>query len=293
MEHRPFGKSGLTVSALGLGAGHIGSPELSEDAVARLLHGAVDIGVNLIDSARSYGLSEERIGRHLAGRRHKAVLSTKVGYGIPGFQDWTGPCISAGIDAALGRLQTDVIDIVHLHSCPAEVALRADIQEALTRARDAGKIRVAAYSGDNDALQHSIDSGRFGSIQASLNLCDQAVLKSGVPAAVRGGLGVIAKRPLANAPWRFDTPPDAQDMREYWQRFRSMALDPRGLPWDELALRFTAFTPGVSTCIVGTSNIAHLGRCAEILQRGPLPGDVEAGIRDSFRRNGRDWMGQV
>jgi aryl-alcohol dehydrogenase-like predicted oxidoreductase len=76
MDHRPFGRTGLTFPCLGFGAGHVGDPALAEAEVGRLLHGVLDLGVTLIDTARSYGLSEERIGRHLAGRRNEFVLST-------------------------------------------------------------------------------------------------------------------------------------------------------------------------------------------------------------------------
>ena len=100
MELRPLGKTGFSVSALGLGAGRIGGPETSEADVDRLVGGALDAGVTLIDTARSYGLSEERLGRALAGRRERVVLSTKVGYGVPGVPDWTARCITDGVDAA-------------------------------------------------------------------------------------------------------------------------------------------------------------------------------------------------
>ena len=85
---RAFGKQGLSVSALGLGAGHIGDPELDEARVGVLLNSALDMGITLIDTARSYGLSEERIGRHIARRRPQFILSTKVGYGMSGHKDW-------------------------------------------------------------------------------------------------------------------------------------------------------------------------------------------------------------
>lgn len=69
MERRAFGGTGLVVPALGFGAMQAGSPLLPDDAAGRLLHQALDLGLTLIDTARSYGLSEERIGRHLARRR--------------------------------------------------------------------------------------------------------------------------------------------------------------------------------------------------------------------------------
>ena len=79
MESRPFGNTGLEVSAVGLGTGQIGDPKLGEDLVEELLLGALDAGVTLIDTARSYGLAEERIGRHLKHRRDEFVLATKGG----------------------------------------------------------------------------------------------------------------------------------------------------------------------------------------------------------------------
>ncbi|HEY4588112.1 MAG TPA: aldo/keto reductase, partial [Thermoanaerobaculia bacterium] len=257
MDLRPFGSTGLAVPVLGFGAGHVGDPSLDEAEVGRLLHGALDLGVTLIDTARSYGLSEERIGRHLAGRRDEFVLSTKVGYGISGYGDWTGPVIAAGVDAALGRLRTDRIDVVHLHSCPLDVLERGEVVAALQAAVAAGKVRVAAYSGDNAPLEWAIASGAFGSVETSVNLVDQRAIERALPAAEERGLGVIAKRPAANAPWRFAARPAAADVALYWERWRALDLDPGAYGWTELALRFAAYQDGVQCAIVGTSRPEH------------------------------------
>jgi aryl-alcohol dehydrogenase-like predicted oxidoreductase len=291
MELRPFGTTGLTVPVLGFGAGHAGDPALDETEVGRLLHGALDLGVTLIDTARSYGLSEERIGRHLAGRRDEFVLSTKVGYGIPGYDDWTGPVIAAGVDAALGRLRTDRIDVVHLHSCPVAVLERGEVTAALQAAVAAGKVRVAAYSGDNAPLDWAVASGAFGSIETSVNLVDQRAIERTLPAA--RGLGVIAKRPAANAPWRFAERPAAEDVALYWERWHALGLDPGGYEWSELALRFAAYQDGVHCAIVGTSRLEHLRRNAEQVAKGPLPAATAAAIRDAFQVHGAAWEGQV
>jgi len=100
MQRRPFGRTGFEVPVLGFGAMQAGDPRLSEEHAARLLNHALDLGFTLVDTARSYGLSEERIGRHLSRRRDEFVLSTKVGYGVPGLPDWTYKCVIAGVDAA-------------------------------------------------------------------------------------------------------------------------------------------------------------------------------------------------
>lgn len=293
---RRFGATDLVVPALGLGAGQLGDPALPEEDAARLLHAAVDLGATLIDTARSYGLSEQRIGRHLGARRGRVVLSTKLGYGVDGMPDWTGPCVQAGVDAALARLRTDAIDIVHLHSCPRETLRRGDVVDALAAAVRAGKVRVAAYSGDNDALAWAVACDRFQSVQCSVSLCDQAALHTTLPDATARGLGVIAKRPVANAPWRFDARPTGDDCETYWDRWRALqaaGLDPGELDWHALALRFTAFTPGVHCAIVGTRSPAHLQASAEALSLGPLPEGHLTAIARAWREVGTRWPGKI
>ena len=290
---RRFGATGLLVPPLGLGAGELGAPALDDAGVGRLLNGALDLGVTLVDTARSYGLSEERIGRHLGHRRAEFVLATKVGYGVEGEADWTAGCIRRGIDEALRRLRTEVIDLVLLHSCPAETLRDEGILAALDEARRAGKLRVAGYSGDGAPLAQAIESGRFGAVECSVNLCDQRGLGSSVPAAAARGLGIIAKRPLANAPWRHAVRPERPDLATSWERWRAMRLEPAGLEPDELALRFAAHAPGVTCCIVGTTRLEHLRRGVELVARGPLPPAVLAAVGAAFRAADQGWEGLV
>ncbi len=292
-SRRRFGATGLLVPPLGLGAGGLGDPALDEGEVGRLLNGALDLGATLVDTARSYGLSEERIGRHLGHRRGEFVLVTKVGYGVDGEADWTAGCVRRGIDEALRRLRTEVIDLVLLHSCPAATLGDEGILAALDEARRAGKVRSAGYSGEGAPLAMAIESGRFGAVECSVNLCDQRGLESTVPAAASRGLGVIGKRPLANAPWRHAVRPERQDEATSWERWRAMGLEPAGLDWDELALRFAAHAPGVSCCVVGTSRLEHLRRDVELAARGPLPTALIEAARDAFRAADRGWEGLV
>ena len=293
MIRRSFGKTNLEVSALGFGAGHIGSPDMTEDAAGTILNRAVDLGVNLIDTARGYGLSEERVGRHLSWRRNEVVISTKGGYGVPGVPDWTGECITQGINQALERLQTNYIDIFHLHSCPTDTLENSDVIPALERALKLAKIRVAAYSGDNEALEWAALSGKFGSLETSVNICDQRVLEKVIPNAAQAGLGIIAKRPIANAPWRYSERPVGNYCETYWERLQIMKLEPEGLDWDEFALRFSAFAPGVSSAIVGTSSLTNLARNVEIVEKGALSSDAVARVRAAFKMHDQDWVGQV
>jgi len=292
--YRDFGKTGLQVSVLGYGAGMLAASHLTDKESGNLLNRIVDKGITLIDTARGYGLSEERIGRHLKHRRREIVISTKVGYDIPGYSDWTYGCVLAGIDEALRRLQTDVLDIVHLHSCPRVSLEEGNSVRALEEAVQAGKVRVAAYSGENEALEWAVDSGRFGSVEHSLNICDQRVIDGALVRSTTRGLGVIAKRPIANTPWRYAECPTGTYAEEYWWRWNTMKLDRRDLSWQELALRFTAFAPGVSSCIVGTTQLDHLLENVALLDAGPLAEAHVNAIRQAFRTNDPGWwVGQI
>ena len=289
-ELRPFGATGLAVPLLGLGAGSVGDDSLDEDEAARLLHGALDLGLSFVDTAPGYGLSEERIGRHLSSRRSSFVLSTKLGYGVPGVPDWTPEGIARGVDQALSRLRTDVLDVAHLHSCPLETLLSSGVVEALLDAVRAGKVRVAAYSGENEALAWAVSSGAFGSVQCSVNVCDQrslALLSS-------HDLGVVAKRPLANTPWNPSAAhPDDAAAAAYRLRWAALRLDDLGLPPAELAIRFAAFAPGVSTAIVGSRRLEHLAEMHGHVAKGPLSANVRTEVEAHFAALGTTWQGMI
>ena len=289
MEQRNFGNTSLQVSALGFGAMHINDGRVSEAEAGRLLNLVLDRGVTLLDTARGYGLSEQRIGRHLAHRRGEFVLSTKLGYGVEGQEDWTYGCIRSGVEDALQRLRTDVLDIAHLHSCPLEILRRGEVIQALEDCRCAGKVRVVAYSGDNAELDFAIEDGRFGAIQTSISICDQVSIPGRLPAMALRGLGVIAKRPVAGSVWSSATKPEAHAEGIYWNRWHSLALPDFGLDRNELALRFCAFLPGVASCIVGTGKPENLARNLAALAKGPLPQEHTAAIRAAFDRLGGDW----
>jgi aryl-alcohol dehydrogenase-like predicted oxidoreductase len=308
MESRPYGASGFSVSAVGLGAGQLGDARLDETAAAALIHGAIDAGVTLVDTAPGYGLSEQRLGRHLGARRDRIVLSTKLGYGVAGVPDWTGPCITAGVEQALRTLRTDRLEIAHLHSCPRAVLEHGEVVDALERARATGKVRAIAYSGDNDALDFALASGRYDGLMASVNVCDQGVVGRVLdriqnpslvgeisPAFGRSSRapGFIAKRPVANHPWRFADVPRGDYCETYWHRWRTMAVPDDGLAPGERALRFTLSLPGVASAIVGTTKLAHLLEAVAWAGAGPLPAASMAALRAAWTRHGADWDGEV
>jgi aryl-alcohol dehydrogenase-like predicted oxidoreductase len=216
-----------------------------------------------------------------------------VGYDVQWQPDWTYEAVVGGIDQALKLLKTDYIDIVHLHSCSLDILERGDVIHGLEKKKKEGKVRFIAYSGENEALKYAVYSGSFDSIQTSVNICDQRVIDDPLPEAVERGLGVITKRPVANAPWRYDSPPIGHHSAEYWHRLKKMKIDLHGMSWMELAIRFSAYTKGVSSCIVGTSSSDHLKDNIQVLEKGPLDEAIIQHIRSEFRKNDDNWIGLI
>jgi aryl-alcohol dehydrogenase-like predicted oxidoreductase len=290
LERHAFGGTGLAVPRLGLGTGRLA--ELPEGDAGRLLDRALELGVCLFDTAPSYGASEERLAAWLrGGSRDRAVISTKVGYGIAGVADWTGEAVTRGIERA-ARLFGGIVDVVHLHSCPGATALRDDVQRALQRGQERGLLRVAAYSGENEDLDAALSSPVFGAVQVSLSLVDQGTRSLRLAHLAQRGIGVLAKRPLGNAPWSAGADV-AGPVAEYGSRFRAMRLAPTREGWSSFALRFAAFSPGVHAALVGTRASARLEEAVLALARGPLSPDQVATVEEAWRVHGAGWRGIV
>lgn len=308
MEYRTLGRTGMDVSALGFGGSELGWDGVAEPDVDRLLGAALDAGLNAIDTAACYFDSEEKIGRALAGRpRDGYYLFTKCGHAAGlDLPDWSPELVTANIERSLRRLRTDHVDLVQLHSCSAETLRRGGLIDALERARDAGKTRFIGYSGDGEHARYAVESGAFDTLQTSVNLADQEALALTLPLARERGMGVIAKRPLANVAWRIGQPPEDghEDTvldkdgygDEYARRLRVLGYDALAGPLQEAvaaALRFTLSVPGVHTAIVGTTRPGRWQQNAAYLAAGPLPGDVFDAVRKRWREvAGADWVGQ-
>lgn len=281
MQLHNFGNLGFQVPALGLGAGPLGDERLDDSSAVTLIHAALDLGVTLIDTAPSYGRSEQRIGQALRGRRDAAWISTKLGYGVPGVQDWTGPCITQGIDLALSRLQTDRLDIAHLHSCGVDTLIRCDVLEALERAKQSGKLRVAAYSGDGPGLRLARQLRVFDSTQFSHNIVDQEGLRSR-----RIGEGSIAKRSLMNSAFAESADLNREDVAEYHRRWNHLPTELRSALQDlgvaSAAIRYAAFSPGIDCCLVGTTRAQHLEENVRALELGPLDPQLHRAIEEAW-----------
>ena len=304
MESTALGNTGLEVSRLGIGLSEIGS-ELSleeVDQAGELLNRALDSGINFLDTAACYGVSEELIGKTVSSRRSEYTLASKAGHasGLP-TESWTYETVRDSVDRSLKRLNTDVIDILQLHSCGVDVLEKGDVIRALQDAKAAGKIRFVSYSGDNESGHWAVDSGLFSTLQTTFNVSDQRAFTSGLlKKAADRGMGVIVKRPIAGATWRVarQTEPDPR-VRNYDQPYveRATAIAAEGPvpgePGDAIAfsLGFTLSHPEVSTAIVGTKSSRHLESNLRLIEQGvTLPAEALNEMHSRFEKLDDGWV---
>ena len=199
MEKRRLGRTGFEVSALGFGGGPVGFLGTDQDRVTSIVNYLLDNGVNFIDTAAGYPGSEEALGNAVNHRRDEYVLVSKCGQAFDDLEGeaWSAQVIEQTVDRALRRLKTDHLDVMLLHGCDQEILERGEAVEALVKARDAGKIRYAGYSGDNEAGLYAAGLDAIDVIETSVNICDQANIDSLLPEARGRDIGVIVKRPVA------------------------------------------------------------------------------------------------
>jgi len=296
MDKRNLGRTGLQVSPLGFGGAEIGYAGADAATVSELLNSALDAGLNVIDTAECYRDSEELIGAAVSHRRDAYHLFTKCGHNT-GFDlpDWDPAMLEQSIERSLKRLRTDRLDLVQLHSCSEALLDQGDVIAVLQRARDAGKTRFIGYSGDRNDAAYAVDSGVFDTLQISINIADQQPLESILPAAAARNMGVIAKRPIANAAWTHAELPENDYSRPYWDRLKALDYDfLRGRDAVATALRFTLSVPGVHTAIVGTTKPARWSQNTAYVEQGPLPAELYRSILERWAAVALDdWTGQT
>ncbi|HMN96309.1 MAG TPA: aldo/keto reductase [Phycisphaerales bacterium] len=257
MPARPLGSTRLRVPALGFGAFKIGRNvgiryeqpyELPDEATAAaLLSGVLDLGMSLVDTAPAYGISEERIGRHLGNRRREFVLCTKVGESFEGGRsryDFSPEAIERSVRRSVARLGGR-LDILLVHA-DAEDQRRAEdrrIVDALHRLREAGLVELVGFSGRSAAAARS--AMEWADVLMVEYHRDARDAEATLAEAHRRGIGTLVKKALASG----------------------------RLPAEE-AISFALANDSVDCVVVGGANLSHLraNAAAAIAARGAAPG---------------------
>ncbi len=289
----------MDVSVLGFGGSEIGYERASAEIVAELLNSALDAGLNVIDTAECYYNSEELIGQAVGDRRNEFYLFTKCGHphGVESSANWSKASILENVERSLRRLKTDRLDLLQLHSCSEAELRKGEVVDALQTARNKGYTRYIGYSGDSHSARFAVECGAFDVLQTSINIADQEAINLTVPLASKNEMGVIAKRPIANAAWKTGHRPIDSYHHEYWERLRKLNYDflQRDLTNSiSIALRFTLSVTGVHTAIVGTKKPKRWRENARLLEAGPLASTEFESIRERWEECApRTWIGQI
>ncbi|MFC5472135.1 aldo/keto reductase [Cohnella suwonensis] len=313
MKYRRLGGSGLEVSALGLGTNAFGK-RADEAASIRIVHHALDSGINFIDTANIYaGTESERIiGLALEGRRESAVLTTKAGLPRGTGANERGSSrfhLQRELEMSLRRLKTDYVDLYQIHSfdpnTPLEETLRAlDDMVSAGKVRYIGASNYAAWElmkalGISERLGWS----RYVSIQTSYSLADRTPENELVPLCLDQGVGIIPYFPLAGgilsgkyasgaeapAGSRAITDPGFRRFLEeryvaLGERVGRLAAE-RGVSPSVLSLAWLMGKPAVSTVIVGATGTAQLEENLKSVEWEPDAGLLAAldELSDEFR----------
>ena len=282
MQYRTLGHTGIQVSPYALGtlmfATSMGN---APGESARIIHQALDAGINLVDTADAYGDSEEVVGQALAGRRDDVVLATKFGRPTgpdPNHQGASRRWIVTAVEKSLRRLRTDHIDLYQLHRPdPA-----TDIEETLAALTDlirSGKVRAIGASG---SLASAIVEARwvaerrglahFHTEQPPYSILSRGIERELLPTTQRLGLGTLVWGPLGQGLLTGRVRRNQHNELRRAGLFRHLSDEHRldaveklvplaaeaGLPMTHLAMAFTIAHPGVTSALIGVRTMDHL-----------------------------------
>jgi aryl-alcohol dehydrogenase (NADP+) len=286
MKYRTLGRTGIKVSPYCLGGmmfGAIGNPD-HEDGV-RIIHKALDAGINFVDTADAYsrGESEEIVGKALKGRRDDIVLATKAHHPMgddPNQQGNSRRWLTSEVEASLRRLQTDHIDLYQIHRPSPDTDIEETLS-ALTDLMQAGKVRAIGSSTfpaseivEAQWVAERRGLARFRAEQPPYSILNRGIEREVLPVCERYGMGAMVWSPLAMGMLtgryrKGQQPPDSARV----QRFPRQMSDERrldaveqlvpvakaaGLSLTHMAMAFVVAHPGVTSAIIGPRTMQHL-----------------------------------
>lgn len=284
MKKKRLGRTELQVTQLGYGSMGIRGPRtwgvrvVDDRSAEKMLHAVLDAGINFIDTAPDYGLSEERIGKYIGSRRSEFYLATKCGCAYTQHPDrieidhvWRPEVVEANIVTSLQRLQTDYVDVLQFHGGDAETLERRGLIDKLVDLRSQGMIRFIGASSSLPSLSALIELNVFDTFQIPYS-CLSPEHHQLITKAAASGAGIIVRGGIAHGG------PDAEIQRpalnDIWKTAKLDEVLPKGMTRAELILRYTLSHPHCDTAIIGTCDEAHLAENLMASAGGPLAADL-------------------
>lgn len=277
MNYRALGRTGLSVSEIGLGCWQLASSawgtQDSPDAL-RIVQAALDQGCTFFDTAPGYGAgrSESLLGQALKGRRSQVVLCSKFGHPAEGPADFSVAALRPSIEASLQRLQTDYLDVLLVHNPPPEWldGRRSGLYEALAGLQQAGVLRGYGVSVDTLQDMHTAMQTTGCSVMELLFNAFHQEVGAGLDGAAARGIGLIAKVPLDSG-WLaggYGADSRFRGVRNRWPPgvvarraalvAKFAALLPPGLPLAHGALAYVLAQPQITTVIPGARSVQQV-----------------------------------
>lgn len=284
MKYRRLGKTGLQVSAIGVGTWQLGNQwgkQFEQGEVNNIFARASELGINLVDTAECYGhhVSESFIGQALASCRDRWIIATKFGHNrgseLPGESHWQADQVQLQLEESLRALQTDYIDIYQFHSGTREQLDNDALWTMLDKQVQSGKIRFLGISIGQPNQLYQVDRATalgVSVIQTIYNAINTKAAETVLPSCERQDLGVLARVPLASGFLSGKYQPDAHfpdnDVRaerkpEVNAQQISQALDvlekvPAGINPASWACAWCLQHPAISSVIPGIKSIEQL-----------------------------------
>lgn len=290
MLKKKLGRTGLEVTQLGYGSMGIRGPRtwgvrvVSDEDADAMLNLLLDSGINFIDTAPDYGISEERIGRYIGARRSEYYLATKCGCAYTQHENhleidhvWKKDILTRNLETSLRRLQTDHIDILQFHGGDAETLQQEGLIDLVMSFRDQGMVNFIGVSSSLPNLPALIDLNVFDTFQIPYS-CLAPQHHDLITHAAESGAGIIIRGGIAQGG------PDAEIQRpalnDVWSRAKLDELLSAGMNRAEMILRYTLSHPHCHTTIVGTCNPTHLSENLAAVAKGALSDDLYKQISD-------------
>ncbi len=304
MQFTTLGRTGLRVSVAGLGCGGfsrlgLGTGQSADHAVG-IIRAALDLGVNLIDTAAVYG-TEDVVGTALRGvARDSVVVCTKASK-PPGDAAFSAEKIIASLDESLSRLGLDHVDVFQIHAVPpsAYVHVRDVIAPALLREKEKGKFRflgiteTAPNDPEQSMLKQATQDGIWDTAMVAFHMMDQVARTQVFPYALRHGVGTLMMFAVRSI---FARPAElAATMRDLAAagkvpEYLTKTDDPLGFlirpdganSLTDAAYRYVRHEPGVDVVLFGTGSVEHLRSNVDSLLKPPLPAVDRETLKDLF-----------
>lgn len=259
-----LGRTGLEVTRLAYGAGH--RKPMDDAQRETILNAVLDAGINLIDTAISYGNSEELIGRYISHRRDEFYVATKG-------HEWERDALLRGLDTSLGRLKLDYVDVFQLHGPSVDECEADGLVDAMLEMRRQGKARWIGVSTNLPHLPTFLEWGVFDVFQLPYSALERDH-EGWITRSAEAGAGILIRGGVA-----LGEPGVGKGDPSQWRRFEEAGLDELREPGESrtaFVLRFTLSHPHAHANLVGTTNPAHVKENVEAMLRGPLSSDVHA-----------------